>query len=70
MLKADLTIVQVPAPPDRWCQGHMRNVPKDAKYHDAPIRFFHIVGDNIDMVICEPCLVIASAIKDKKKKGL
>lgn len=72
MFKADLTQTEVEAPITKWCAcGHTapefyrRSGPDSPQ---EPIRFFHVIGKNINGIYCEPCLVIAHHVAKIKKQ--
>jgi hypothetical protein len=66
-VEASLTIKTVDPPHSRWCQGVGHVVPADAKFQGKDTRFFHVSGDGIDKVVCEPCLTVANAMARRKK---
>lgn len=70
-LKEDLLIKEV-TPLNSWCcSGHF--APNKFKREgptqpEEPTKFFHVIGNNIDGIYCELCLIIANYIS-KQKKG-
>jgi len=76
MFEADLIINQVQAPYDCWCRsGHVS--PKEFRRGGPETellltRFFQVTSkknSNVDGIYCEPCLIVANAISNKKKMG-
>ena len=73
MLKADTTFREVPAPINRYCaSGH--SAPqffKETKENGAPkeVKFYSVVGGDIDNVYCELCLIISRHIATQRKNG-
>lgn len=75
MLKADLSVEQVPAPSSRWCSSGHVAVESWSKEGPGtqlePTLFYRVVSINdakVNGTYCEPCLVVAQAMARKSKK--
>ena len=68
ILKADIDIKEVEAPPSRWCEGAKHNVPEDAVFEGKPTSFFRVAGKGVDMVVCAPCLKVAQFMAYHKRR--
>lgn len=73
-IQADLTIEEVDAPMNHWCStGHVSAATfrrEGAGTPALPTRFFKVSSNKAPMsngVYCEPCLMVANAIKKMKK---
>lgn len=71
MDKPDLTYKQVEMPSNRWCaSGHI--APEEFKTEEngepKPTRFFHVIGNGINNIYCEPCLIVANYLSRQNKK--
>lgn len=71
-MKADITFSEVEKPLNNWCScGH--TAPETFKREGAqgkeePIKFFRVSNKDIDIIICEPCLIIANYMARQQKK--
>ncbi len=55
----------------RWCDcGHFAHGTFKIDGQDLPIRFFRVESKRLNGIYCEPCLVIANALKKAKKDGI
>ncbi len=73
--KADLIIKEVQPPHSYWCKSGHR---APATFHrnglagaDQPIKFFQVASvkmPNVNGVYCEPCLIVANAMKREEVK--
>ena len=72
--KPDISFIEVDTPENRWCSsGHVgpetfkRSGPEG---EEEPTKFFRVVNKDIDIIICEPCLILANYIArlNKNKK--
>lgn len=73
-MKADLVFREIPVPFNNWCSsGHC--APKMFKRNgpdlpEEPTKFYIVNGGDIsNLVVCEPCLIIAQHIAQEKRKG-
>lgn len=75
-LKADLTLKEVARPASGRCaSGHgvpppsdpLGRFPRNDGDEPTPIRFFRVVGHGQDGVFCEPCLIVANHLAQRKK---
>jgi hypothetical protein len=71
----NLTVAEVDPPASRYCaSGHTAPVTfrrEGANTPELPTRFFQITAVDrpaVNGIYCEPCLMIANALADKKKK--
>lgn len=62
--RADISFIEVEVPQDHQCSsGHKapeffkRGGPES---DSEPIKFFRVKGQGTDIVICEPCLILAN----------
>jgi hypothetical protein len=72
MLDADVVIREVEAPINNWCSsGHC--APKEFKRYGSKgvsekTKFFHVCGNGINSIYCEPCLIVANYVGKNKRK--
>ena len=70
----DLTCKMCDPPLTNWCaSGHkapelFRNGGPGSP--EEPTRFFHVTGKDINMIVCEPCMIIANHVARLKKQGV
>jgi len=71
----DLVISQTEEPPmNHWCSsGHtapefFRRLGPGTE--PEPTRFYHLKSNDIDTVVCEPCLIIANHVAKIKRQQL
>lgn len=69
----DITFIEVDEPNERFCSsGHTapelfkRGGEGSAK---EPTKFFRVKGKSIDIIVCEPCLIIANHIAYLERKN-
>jgi hypothetical protein len=71
-LKVDITVKEITNHSNReCCSGHI--APEFFKREgpdgpEEPTRFFHVIGNGINGIYCEPCLIIANYLARQKKK--
>lgn len=71
--RADMVVKQVQNPHGDWCKsGHVGSKTfriEGASGKESPTRYFQVTSDNapdVNGIYCEPCLVIANAMKAQK----
>lgn len=74
MIDADLTFRLIEAPISKWCSSGHRAADTFKRTEsdngsEAPTRFFHVIGREIEGCYCEPCVIIATWLAAQKKKG-
>ncbi len=71
-MKADLVYREVLPPVGNYCSsGHTapETFPRDGEDKPAvTTKFFHVAGQNIDIVVCEPCLIVANYMAQQMKE--
>lgn len=70
--KVDISFIEIEVPENRWCSsGHVAPEyfkREGANGPDEPTKFFKVISKDIDISICEPCLIVANHIAKEKRK--
>ncbi len=75
IVKVDLEQKEVSVPVNNWCEGLYGGHSASSEWSrlgpgspKEPTKFFRVIGKGVDMVVCEPCLIVSRWWANKQKK--
>jgi hypothetical protein len=72
MIRADITFSEVDVPDNLMCEcGHKAPIEFKRNGPDSesmPIRFWHMKGNGVNKIICEPCMILVNYLAAQKRK--